>query len=1235
MRKHIFAFLVPIFVCSGVWAVEEVKDSFTTTSDNSTYVYSTTTKKGQAFTSSGNYLLTKVDFWMANSNNTMPTSAINVAIWAADSNDLPTGGAAITSGTLSTTNLSTTYAWKTFDVNDVNVTSGTKYAILINAPDCNSAKYLKVGIVDAGGYANGKGLTYTTGSWATTATADRLFRVYGETISDGNQTNTTPPTPNPMTFATAPHAVSDTEIDMIATTATDSNGVEYQFEQTVGGTVTTSVWQDSATYNKTSLTLGTQYTFRVSARDKSANQNATAWSSSALATTTGGSGTAGTYYLDATDGNDTNTGLTPSTAWKTLSKCLATITSGNTVRCKTGSYGTFSKTGTSGYTSETTFIRDTYSDVPVFGAVNLNYTSDAVKNLTFNGITMQYAYITHAQYVKLINCTIRNTVSWQYLITSAGLWSVGGVVCEYSDYITIENCDIYKHAQGILSDYATNVICKGNKIHGVANDMIQYGGGVLNSVYERNNIYDMDSLVFPFKTPWSTLAWDTVGSGVTQTDALYTHQSTTIPDGFTGVAGSKNYTAFDASYFARWDLTLRSTIALNEGDMAIRFSDDPNGGTSGHYYDANIPAITANTTTNLALGRFSSAAAIAANPAAAATDANFPLVNLTDLRSISLVAKRAKTGSRIFYFRTLNSAGTGEVSNYFRHPSTTINTIDADNFRCNMNQATSNVIIRKNIIHGLWSTGTGTAFSLGGSNWANAYPLNDSTIENNLVFGNKANHLFRISMGQNVVIQNNTIVGFVSSLLPTSYYSAAHFTSDTFKPIIPTDNTGTYTGSGCKIRNNILSTAYVSSGGTGYVTPTVNSFANLDWSGNVVQDLTSTIIAAHPDNYEISAQSSVSLDANCFTSPSFHIDSANIGEISTVAGGFNLKAGSPAINYGDVNNQPTDSLGTVDSDGFILDNGPVRDATHHSAGCYEYGSDTPTLDDTPPTPNPMTFAEAPAAMSSTAIFCMGTAAVDAGGSTPVQYLFTNKTTATNSGWVDYPAWASSGLTGGTVYVFTVQARDSRGNTGTVSADVNGITSPYNDTAAPTPNPMTFAAAPAAVSNSSITMTATTASDYSGAEYYFTCNDANFSSGWQDSTAYTATGLTAGTAYSFTVKARDKSYAKTAGTASSSASATTMAGWDLTIGTITNFSDNSYMVNVTNGGVYVFGATSYGEQQPNTTQITLYAFPNKGHSFVGWTADDVTGLDLAANPLTISMTKNRIVTPTYRRNIGRR
>jgi hypothetical protein len=71
--------------------------------------------------------------------------------------------------------------------------------------------------------------------------------------------------------------------------------------------------------------------------------------------------------------------------------------------------------------------------------------------------------------------------------------------------------------------------------------------------------------------------------------------------------------------------------------------------------------------------------------------------------------------------------------------------------------------------------------------------------------------------------------------------------------------------------------------------------------------------------------------------------------------------------------------------------------------------------------------------------------------------------------------------------------------------------------------MTWATAPAAINDTAITMTATTATDDSGVKYYFECTtNGDFNSLWQDSSDYTATGLSADTSYTFRVKARDKS-----------------------------------------------------------------------------------------------------------------
>jgi predicted outer membrane repeat protein len=99
-------------------------------------------------------------------------------------------------------------------------------------------------------------------------------------------TDNTSPSPNPMTWATVPHTVSASAIQMLATTATDdSGGVEYFFDETSGNPGgTDSGWVSDPNYIDTGLVTGLTYTYRVKARDVSINRNETGWSSEESAT---------------------------------------------------------------------------------------------------------------------------------------------------------------------------------------------------------------------------------------------------------------------------------------------------------------------------------------------------------------------------------------------------------------------------------------------------------------------------------------------------------------------------------------------------------------------------------------------------------------------------------------------------------------------------------------------------------------------------------------------------------------------------------------------------------------------------------------------------------------------------------------------------------------------------------------------------------------------------------------
>jgi len=97
-----------------------------------------------------------------------------------------------------------------------------------------------------------------------------------------------------------------------------------------------------------------------------------------------------------------------------------------------------------------------------------------------------------------------------------------------------------------------------------------------------------------------------------------------------------------------------------------------------------------------------------------------------------------------------------------------------------------------------------------------------------------------------------------------------------------------------------------------------------------------------------------------------------------------------------------------------------------------------------------------------------------------------------------------------------------------------------DTEVPTPNPATWASAPAPIGPFAIRMTATTGSDASGVEYFFAETSGHAGgtdSGWQRSPSYADTGLESSANYSYTVQMRDS--VGNTGSISSVESATTL------------------------------------------------------------------------------------------------
>jgi hypothetical protein len=125
-----------------------------------------------------------------------------------------------------------------------------------------------------------------------------------------------------------------------------------------------------------------------------------------------------------------------------------------------------------------------------------------------------------------------------------------------------------------------------------------------------------------------------------------------------------------------------------------------------------------------------------------------------------------------------------------------------------------------------------------------------------------------------------------------------------------------------------------------------------------------------------------------------------------------------------------------------------------------------------------------------------------------------------------------------------------------------FTSTTPDLTPPTPDPLTWANVPQATSQSAIVMTATTATDISGVEYFFECTaGGGHSSAWQSSATYTDTGLSLNTTYTYRVQVRDKSPANNTTGFSATASATTAQVGAFSSGTTAPVVDGADIANL--------------------------------------------------------------------------
>jgi len=231
----------------------------------------------------------------------------------------------------------------------------------------------------------------------------------------------------------------------------------------------------------------------------------------------------------------------------------------------------------------------------------------------------------------------------------------------------------------------------------------------------------------------------------------------------------------------------------------------------------------------------------------------------------------------------------------------------------------SELLIRQNIIHYVGSSSGLMFYEIDAAGGEEFY--NNIYIENNLIYDIQNYYILRIyNLGEYIEIKNNAFIGKIDD-------EAAWGTSKLHTAIAVHSIAGDLDGSGLSICNNILA-------GIVSIPGAAITRNNIIWSYYKRES---------PFDYECEPPDTGSKILTCssdypldYFENNFFIETpdftANHGQILD----FHITNTCDAVNFGDPEEQPsTNSLGSTDLNGFIQDNGIMRDYNHHSAGCYE------------------------------------------------------------------------------------------------------------------------------------------------------------------------------------------------------------------------------------------------------------------------------------------------------------
>ena len=186
------------------------------------------------------------------------------------------------------------------EANFANEGGNGRISVTASDPTCEWSATENVDWIEitSGGTGRGNGAVIYTVAANNGAERDAPIVAAGIPHAVHQAAEATPPSPDPMTWATQPDATSTSAIRMVATSASDPNGpIDYQFDfvdsPSGGAGGSDSAWQTATTYTDSGLQANHRYGYRVRARDAALNQ--TGWSATAYSYTLANTPGAGNF----------------------------------------------------------------------------------------------------------------------------------------------------------------------------------------------------------------------------------------------------------------------------------------------------------------------------------------------------------------------------------------------------------------------------------------------------------------------------------------------------------------------------------------------------------------------------------------------------------------------------------------------------------------------------------------------------------------------------------------------------------------------------------------------------------------------------------------------------------------------------------------------------------------------------------------------------------------------------